>query len=91
MIFRRFVLGLGMAGAALMLAACDPNAPRTSSTAYYDSLLWHDYYRGCYRCGPPRPTPPRPVHPIEPPFEPMPPMPMPPVSPPIAVPLPSAF
>lgn len=70
---RRAIIGLGLGLAALTLAACDPDAPPPSGSAYYDSMMWNDYYYG-YRPGyrpphrPPRPpigtVPPRPMPPI---------------------------
>lgn len=73
--------------AASALAACEPTAG--GGSAYYDTLLWNDYYYGYPR--PPRPDPPdrpdrpRPEHPIA-----RPPVARPPVHrPPVARPMPA--
>ncbi|SEF99513.1 hypothetical protein [Jhaorihella thermophila] len=85
MLPRRLSLGLGVMGAALLLAACDPDAQPSSSSVYYDSLLWNDYYYGCPGCPPPgyRPAPPRP------PIGTVPPRPTPPIHRPRPTPLPA--
>ncbi len=73
---------LGLTGAVLVLAGCEPGSSSRSSV-YYDGVVWHDYYYG-YRPGY-RPLPPA-TPPISLPIEP------PPIAaPPIAAPLPSAF
>lgn len=73
-------------GATVTLSGCDPNQPpRVHANAYYDSMIWRDYYW-------PRPPviiPPGPVHPIEPPII-APPVVMPPIHIP-DIPIPELF
>lgn len=57
-----FRLLIGVSSLTLILAACEDTGGSHSS-AYYDSMMWNDYY---YRPRPPKPErPPRPEHPIE--------------------------
>ena len=71
-----------LAAGAMLLSACENTGSSGSSSAYYDSMMWNDYY---HRPNPPRPErperPPRPEHPIERPERPVHPIaPRPPVS-----------
>lgn len=79
---RRLSLIAGMGMAVLGLGACDPSATGGSS-AYYDAVIWNDYYYGHPR--PPVQRPPRPEHPIA-----RPPVARPPIHrPPVARPMPA--
>lgn len=83
----RMRLALPFACAALLLAACDPE--REPGGAYYDGVLWNDYYwdRCPPYCGPVDPgDPPKPIQPL-PPERPVQPLPRP--KPPVARPLPA--
>jgi hypothetical protein len=86
----RFRLALPLAGAVLLLAACDPD--RQPGGAYYDGVLWNDYYwdRCPPYCGGTDPgepeDPPKPIQPL-PPERPVQPLPRP--TPPVARPLPA--
>lgn len=80
---RRAMYSIVAAGAFVALGACDPSTTggttASSSTVYYDSVLWNDYYWG--RPVPPRPgrPPGKPENPIErPPAKPVPPIAKPP-------------
>ena len=48
-LIRKLTLALGLSGALFALSACDPNAVPVSGGAYYDSVLWNDYYYGGVR------------------------------------------
>ncbi|PSL21656.1 hypothetical protein CLV88_10180 [Shimia abyssi] len=49
-----------------VLAGCDSTGGSVYTGAYYDSMMWNDYYRPY---PPPNNRPPRPEHPIERPPE----------------------
>ncbi len=56
-----------LAVGAMLLSACENTGGSGYTGAYYDSMMWNDYY---YRPYPPRPErPPKPEHPIERPPE----------------------
>jgi len=82
---RKTMLAAGLSIAGFVLAACDPSAVSVGGSAYYDSLLWNDYYYGNTRPpGPPPPVRPQPPERPTPPIA-RPPVPRPPVArPPVA-------
>lgn len=70
---RTLFMSLGLMG-ALAVSGCTPVSYSTSGSAYYDSMMWNDYYYGSYRPGyrppdrPERPDRPnKPDRPVRPP------------------------
>ncbi len=64
---RRMALALGLMLGGFGLSACDPSATGYSGGAYYDSMMWNDYYwydDPGYR--PPVDRPDRPDRPVKP-------------------------
>ncbi|MBB94553.1 MAG: hypothetical protein CML68_08125 [Rhodobacteraceae bacterium] len=73
---RKWRLAALVAGATLVLSACEPvDGVHVSAGVYYDGLLWNDYYRPVPPVVHPRPPrPPRPQPPIARPPRPKPPI-----------------
>ena len=83
---RKLLTSLGLVVSLTALSACEPGTTSVGGAAYYDSVMWNDYYYGRPPIGA---RPPRPEHPIERPPHARPPQVRPPIHrPPTARPMP---